>query len=54
MRAIEGKRVLIAGATSEIGAETARLLARDGADLLLVAKRSSRSRHWQRNALDTV
>ncbi len=39
MRAVEGKRVLIAGATSEIGAETARLLAREGADLLLVGRR---------------
>jgi len=35
----QGKRVLIAGATSEIGAETARLLAREGADLMLVSRR---------------
>jgi len=39
MGIVEGKRVLIAGATSEVGAETARLLAREGADLLLVARR---------------
>lgn len=39
MGIVRGKRVLVAGATSEIGAETARLLAREGAGLVLVARR---------------
>lgn len=38
---LKGKRVLIAGATSEIGQETARLFAEHGAKLALVARRAT-------------
>lgn len=42
MNGIEGKVVAIAGASSAIGAATARLLAERGAGLVLGARRAER------------
>ncbi|KRN28589.1 short-chain dehydrogenase reductase SDR [Lactobacillus selangorensis] len=42
MKNIENKVVLITGASSGIGAETAKLLAKDGAKVMLAARRADR------------
>ena len=42
MRALEGKRVIVTGASSGIGAATARALAREGATVAVGARRADR------------
>lgn len=45
LRPLEGKRILITGATSELGMAAARGLARRGAELILVARHEKKLRH---------
>ena len=46
---IEGKVVVITGASSGLGEAVARLLAAEGASVVLGARRRDRSKHWPRN-----
>jgi NADP-dependent 3-hydroxy acid dehydrogenase YdfG len=46
MKNVENKVIIITGASSGIGEETARVLAREGAKVVLSARREERFKSW--------